>query len=820
MSFPPFQRHRLAVCSATLLLTSALGLAAGPATAADSPQVKHYQIASSALEDALNQFGREAGILLSYDPSLVAGRRAPALRGDFSVAEGLQHLLRGSGLTLVHQGDNNYTLSKAQATGDADGTAILPAMVVSGAAVSSTTEGSNSYTTEVTSSSTGLDLSIRDTPQSVTVVTRQRMDDQNLTSISEVLDQVVGIEANSTSALGSDGISYMSRGFSVENYLVDGVPRPTGIYGFTEETADMIAYDRIEVVRGASGLMSGMGSPAASVNLVRKRATATPQVQINVQGGAWDMYRGEVDVSGPLLDSGRLRGRLAAAYQENDSFVDREHHEQQALFGVLEADLSDSTLLSAGFEYQDFNNQGASRGGLPLFYSDGSYADLSRSTNSGTDWSDFTRDSLNLFARLEHQLSDRWQLKIQAEHKSGGYDESLGYNYARWIDKQTGAGGTLYMTRWAADQEITAFNASLQGSFDWLGQEHQLLFSAFHADYANEGDNYPGWYNGTMPVSLPNSFEFYETGYWPKPDLSATGGTFGSDVKTTAYAAAMRLNPTDRVHLLLGARVSDWQQDDWTKTAAGAKTTTPVTNENGVVTPYAGLVLDLTEQWSTYASYTAIFEPQNEQDISGNTLQPLEGNNYELGLKGELMDGRLNATLSVFQLQQENLAVSLGPGFVTPNGAQAYRAEAGAESEGFELELAGELAEGWQVAGGFARTTTENSTGDHINRYIPDNTFKLFTTYEWDQLLQGLTVGGNLRWQDEAVAEDAGPNGEDFVQDSLFLVDLLAKYRVNEQLSLALNLNNAFDKTYYSGMQYIGRYGEPRNLVASARWQF
>ncbi|MEH6565026.1 MAG: TonB-dependent siderophore receptor [Halopseudomonas sp.] len=816
MRLPPFQRQRLSSLSSALLLASTLGLHTGLATAADSNQVRHYQIASTSLENALNQFGREAGILLSFDPTLVSGQRAPALSGEYSVEEGLRQLLQGSGLSPVPQGEGSYTLSRAQTVESAEGMATLPAMLVSGAGVSSTTEGSGSYTTDAMSSSTGLELSMRDTPQSVTVVTRQRMEDQNLTSISQVMDQIVGIEGNNSSALGSDGIGYFSRGFSVDNYLVDGVPRPPGIYGFEEETADMVAYDRIEIVRGASGLMSGMGSPAASVNLIRKRATATPQASVTVQAGAWDLYRGEMDVSGALIDSGRLRGRLAASYQENDTFVDREHHEQQAAYGIIEADLSDTTVLSGGFEYQDFNNSGASRGGLPLFYTDGGYTNFDRSTSTATDWSDFSRDSLNLFATLEQAISDRWQLRLQAEHKTGGYDESFGYVYAPAIDRQTGAGGTLYMNRWAADLELSAFNASLSGSFDWLGQEHQLSFSAFHADYSEEGDNYPGWLIAVLPDSVP----FYDSGAWPKPDLSATGARYGTDITTTAYIAAMRLNPTDRLHLLLGARVSDWDEEDWSRTAAGNKTTTPVANENGVVTPYAGVVFDLTQQWSTYASYTNIFEPQNEKDINGTTLAPLEGNNYELGLKGELLDGRLNATLSVFQLQQENLAVSLGAGTVTPDGSQAYRAEPGSESEGFEVELSGEVTPGWQVAGGFARASVKNNDGDHINRHIPTNTFKMFSTYELNALLNGLAVGGNLRWQDETLAEGIGPNGEDFTQDSLFLLDLMTRYKANDQLTLALNLNNAFDKTYYSGMQYLGRYGEPRNLVASARWQF
>src|SRR5690606_11902589 len=257
--------------------------------------------------------------------------------------------------------------------------------------------------------------SLRETPQCVTVVTHDHMTDQNLTSISQIMEQIVGIEANTTSALGSDGVNYTARGFSVENYLIDGVPRPTVIYAFGEETSDMVAYDRIEVIRGSAGLMSGMGYPSASVNLIRKRPTAENRGSISAQAGTWDLSRIEADISGVLTSDENIRGRLAVAYQENDSFVDREHHDRYAGYGILEADLTDATTLSAGFEYQDFQNSGASRGGVPLFYSDGSYARLSRSTNSGTEWSEFNRESTNLFATLEHRLTDNWQLKFHAE---------------------------------------------------------------------------------------------------------------------------------------------------------------------------------------------------------------------------------------------------------------------------------------------------------------------------------------------------------------------------------------------------------------------
>lgn len=786
-----------------------------PATAPAEAAKHHFDIAPGAINAVLKQFASAAGITLSYDPKQLQGLESGGILGRYSVDEALRVLLKGTGLLVNRTVGGAYLVSNPNSE-----LTTLPPVQISGTALTAITEGSGSYTTGSASSATGLALSPRETPQSITVVTHDRMTDQNLTSISEVMEQVVGIQGNTTSALGSDGVSYVARGFNVENYLVDGVPRPTVIYAFGEETSDMIAYDRIEVIRGSSGLMSGMGYPSASINLIRKRPTAETTGSVGVQAGSWDLLRLETDIGGSLNQKESIRGRVAISYQENDYFIDREQHDRVAGYGIIEADLGNSTSLSAGFEYQDFQNSGASRGGVPLFYTDGSRTSFSRSTNSGTKWSEFNRESTNLFATLQHQLGENWQLKLHAEHKEGLYDESLGYVYANNFDKDTGEGGTMYISRWAGDLELSAFNASLSGNFELFGRQHDLTVNAFHAEYIEDGDDYPGWWSGLPTQPVPDSPAFFKNGEWPKPDLSATGSTFGKDVETTALSSALRLHLIDPLHVILGMRLSDWQQDNWNRSAEGVKTTTTVTEESGIVTPYFGVVGDITENLSVYASYTNIFEPQSKQTLSGNTLDPLEGNNYEVGLKAEFMDGNLNASLAVFQMQQENYAIALGDGIYAPDGSIAYRAEDGLEAKGYELEVSGELAPGWQVIGGFANARLKGADGKQINRHINENSFKLFSTYELNQLLGGLKVGGNLSWQDRGIAEDVGPDGEDFKQDSLFLLDLLARYKVNEQLTVSANLNNVFDKEYYSGMRYIGRYGEPRNVRVSARWSF
>ncbi len=803
------QRLALALC---------IGLAGLPSSvlaqaAAVAPTEQHYELPAGSLTSALNALARQAGLTLSLDPALVAGRSAPALAGKLTAQQALDRLLEGSGLA-----------------GQVGGGAILVApqdktlapVKVKAAGMSDSTEGSGSYTTGVTKASTGLSLSPRETPQSISVMTHDRMQDQDLTSIADVMQQLVGISVSNSSALGSDGTQYVARGFAIDNYMVDGVPRPTSIYGFAEETADMVAYDRIEVIRGASGLMTGIGTPSATVNLIRKRPTREYAGSVTAKVGSWNSYRLEADAGGALVDSGRLRGRMAAAYQENDSFVDREHAERQVVYGVVEADLTESTLLTIGVEYQDFENNGASRGGVPLLFSDGTKTHLSRSTNSGADWSTFSRDSINVFAALEHSLSEAWSLGFSAEHKEGGYDESIGYIYTNALNRD-GSGGTMYSSRWAGDLQIDALSASLNGTFKLLGQQHDLVLTATHAEYSDEGDGHPGWWaSGPYRAAVADAFEFYATGKWPQPYLGPDGSRYGGEIKESALSGVVRLRATAAISVILGARVSDWEESEWYSDATSGKSTTPLGEENGVFTPYAGVVVDLTRELSAYASYTSVFKPQSYKDIDGGRLDPLEGNNYELGLKAEMMDGRFNASAALFQMEQDNYAVALGAGIYAPDGSVAYRAADGAEVEGVELEISGELMPGWQVAGGYAYAAGEEESGARLVPNVPRDTFKLFSTYQLPGSWSALTVGGNLKWQGSSSVENVSVlGGGDYEQGSFLVADLLASYRFADGLVLSAHANNIFDKTYYSGL-YLGgaRYGDPRNYSVSLRYDF
>lgn len=787
---------------------------AASAQLAITPQqaMTKFDLPAGKLSTALNALARQSGLTLSVEPALLAHKTVVATKGRFTAQQALDRLLAATDLTAQVSGSAIVIIRKPMAA------STLQTVKINAAALGATTEGTGSYTTRAASNATGLSLSLRETPQSVTVVTRDRMQDQGMTSIADVMTQIVGISSRSGGALGTDNTNYVARGFAVQNYMVDGVPRPEGIYGFREETADMTPYDRIEVIRGAAGLMAGTGVPSASINMIRKRPTAEFAGAVTAKTGTWDLYRLEADVGGTLAEG--VRGRVAAAYQENDTFVDREHAERKVFYGVIETDIAESTLLTAGIEYQDYENLHASRGGVPLLFSDGTETDFSRATNNAADWSSFERDSTNVFVSLDHSFNDDWRANVAAERKQGSYDDHIGYIWSTTLNPD-GSGGNMMSARWAADLEIDAIDAGVQGAFDWLGRKHDVSVTASYASYKDDGTDLPGWWNrGVYYTPMPNAFDFYATGDWPQPDLDTKGDPIDSEITQSAITALTRLKPTDSLSIILGSRVTNWEEDN-----IGDDNDS---EENSVITPYAGVVYDLTSALSLYVSYTNVFEPQSEVDIEGDRLDPLEGNNYELGLKAELLDGRLNASAAVFQMQQDNFPVPLGENalgdpITAPDGSTAHRAESGTEVKGFELEAGGELTPGWQVAGGYARADAEDRDGKTLESNVPRNTFKLFTSYKLRGDLSGLTLGGNLRWQNRIWEEGSLPDDTPYKyeQGSFSVIDLTAKYVLPQDITLALHANNVFDKRYYSGLVDGGsRYGEPRNYNLSVRYDF
>ncbi|CAD0303925.1 hypothetical protein CFBP7900_02530 [Xanthomonas hortorum pv. carotae] len=258
---------------------------------------------------------------------------------------------------------------------------------------------------------TRLPLTLQETPQSVSVIGLQRLEDESLFSIDDVMRNVTGVNV---SFYDTQRPLYFARGFQITDFQVDGLPTYSGS---TNQEYDTVFYDRIEVIRGANGLLTGAGIPSATVNLLRKRPGKEFDASFAVSAGTWDFRRMQADVNAPLTEDGRWRSRVVAAWQDRDYYYDRYHDNKMSGMAVLEGDLTDSTTLTVGYQRQDNSPVGSTWGTVPFFAADGSLANLSRSTNLAPEWTRWQRETSTAFANLEQRFGEDWLLRVNTAHQ-------------------------------------------------------------------------------------------------------------------------------------------------------------------------------------------------------------------------------------------------------------------------------------------------------------------------------------------------------------------------------------------------------------------
>ncbi len=798
----PFRPHALA---AAMSLSLVLPLMATPTAAASREQVLQFNLGADSLANTLNAIARQSGRIVMLEPALVRGKAAPAISGELTAEQAMQQALRGSGLVLRVTSAGSYTVQPASAADAVE----LGATTIDGQGLGATTENTGAYTTGSTNTATKFGLSLRETPQSVTVIPRQVMNDQHLQSLNDVVKFTPGLSSNHRD---SDRYTFYSRGFQIQNFEYDGIPTQVANESqqYTSTLLDMALYDRVEVVRGATGLLSGAGTPSATLNLVRKRPTAEAQAYVYGEAGAWDHYRTEADVSGPLTDSGNIRGRLVGVYEKSGSFIDWYKTDKRVLYGAVDMDLSEDTLLRLSLDYQNNNSDGVSFGHIPLFNSDGTSTNFSRSFNPGARWSYMDNSHYNFTALVEHALANDWSLKASYSHQYAYRDATTGSASRGSPDALTGAGVSMYVNRLDSYQTQDNLDVFATGPFTLGGREHELVVGS---SVAYTHLNYP-----TYELATPDVDNIYQWDGNPggKPDLSRTQDNL-TRLSQTGFYTAVRLKPYDPLSIIIGTRVSWWKQiDDTVDFASGDKTSDTV-QKSGVVTPYAGVVYDLNDTYSVYASYTNIFLPQTYYKTSaGTSLKPLQGDNYEIGLKGEFFDGALNTSVALFEVKQKNTPQFVGE---ADDGTEIYRAIPGTTTRGIETEISGALTPRWNVIGGYTYRESHDEDGNRVETNQPMNQLKLGSTYRLPGEWERLTVGGNWLWQSDIYAVNS-TFGTKAHQRDYGVVGLLANYKVDQHLTLGVNLNNLFDKKYYDGLGTFnsGSYGEPRNVVVNARW--
>ncbi|GAB7527618.1 TonB-dependent siderophore receptor [Pseudomonas sp. 3A(2025)] len=806
VTLPSYPAKPLAVAILGATLTLQAGLfqpllsAAGQAHAEES--MRRYAIAPGTLGAVLSRFASEAGVVLSFDAALTNGKQSKGLQGTYSVPQGFAQLLAGSALQVTRSTSGDYVLIP-RSGGDA---VELGATSINGSVLGATTEGTHAYATGATNTATRMNLSIKDTPQSVTVVTRQRIEDQNLKNLDEVLLNTTGITLTRN---GSERSNYYARGQQIDTLQIDGVPTNIGNSYSMDALSkpDTNLYDRIEVVRGANGLMQGAGNPSAAVNLVRKRPTAQAQAELSSSLGSWDTWRNALDVSGPLNDSGTLRGRSVLAYTKGNSYLDEAGKENTLVYAIAEADLSDSSLMTLGFSYQKDRNPGYDWSGLPS-QANGNFYPLSRSTALTGSWSKLNKANTTVFADYQQQFDNDWKLVVAANLMWAKSDFLANYT---WPVAANAGKYTLNPRGFRYDDTQTSLDGYFTGPFSLLGRQHEAVFgfNLRHDDFDYHGGR-DASYSYILDVNNLNAFNP------PAPNINYSLWKYNYTTQERGAYAATRLNLTDSTHLIIGTRMS-WYESE--SDINGVKTELSRPRE---IVPYVGIVQDLTETLSAYASYTEIFKPQSTVDFNGSMLDPATGSNYEMGLKAERLDKRLGGSVALFQTDLTGVAQSLAS---CATGIQSCaEPQEKIRTRGIDLEAYGEPLPGWNLSAGYTYSSPRydggSKKGSAAATDIPRHLFKLNTDYRLPAPLQQLRIGASLYAQSSMYKSDATWRVQ---QGGYAITGFHAVYEVSKDLDVQYNLNNAFDRKYYQTVQYNhynNFYGEPRNFTVGVRMKF
>ncbi|MFF3701717.1 MULTISPECIES: TonB-dependent siderophore receptor [Pseudomonas] len=799
------------------LLGLALSAAAAPLLGAAAPaatqQVQRWNIPAGPLDAALEQMARQGGLNLSYDAASLQGKTTAGVSGSHDNAQALALLLQGSGVQVQQKSANSFLLLPAVDIGDA---LELGATSISSDRLGETTEHSGSYTTGAVTIGK-MPQTLRHTPQSVSVLTRQRLDDQNITNLTTLMEQTPGVVVD---YVDSERVTYYSRGYQIDAIQYDGATVVQGSGGGSFIQSDSAIIDRAEILRGATGMLRGAGNPSGTVNLVRKRPTRDFQASASVTAGSWDAQRYVADLSGALTDNGAIRGRMIAVHDDKDSFQDSRMERKNVFYGVLAADLGERTTLTGGIEYTELEATG-SWGGLPANF-DGSPLKLSRSTYLGADWNRWNRSNLQTFAELEHVFDNDWTLKVSGTRTQFRLDDH-GFKQTYFTRAST---TNPYLMNYqvtegdGGESEQTNLSATLNGPFQLLGREHELMVGVerIRNDSTASATNFTA--SGVFDIR-----EWDPKTSLPEPSINISAKPVMTRTTQQAAHATWRISLADPLTAVIGARINwyDYKQENNLKTSGKYS----VDRE---IVPYAALIYDLNSNLSLYGSYTEIFNPQSATDASNAVLDPVTGEAYELGVKGEFYDGRLNTSLAVFRIYQVGNALDdLGsPDPCLPNYTSGHcKVAAGKNrSEGFELEVTGEVLPGWQVSGGYTYTTTEylkdtlSNTGNVLRPTDPKRQLKLFTSYRLPGAYDAWTVGGGVSAQSDIYSR----NGNAVASQSGYAVySALLGYRFNQHYSLQLNANNLFDKHYYKkvGATATGYYyGDPRNVSLTLRASF
>lgn len=894
------------------------------------------ELAPQPLGEALLQLGRQTSLQFFYPSALVQGIVAPGVSGTLTPEQALQRLLAGSGLVYRRDGDS-IMLSRVPAAGSTSN--LLPEVTVTAQGQGSVTENSGSYTSGATSVATKLATSLKETPRSVSVMTNQQLKDQGLEgkNLEEALRWAPGITLDDTvmggyaaSTADTNMPQIYSRGQQITNLQIDGITydlngaesnsstrrsasdfsglRASGLLGLP----DMVLFDHVEIVRGPNSVFSGNGTPSATLNMVRKRPLKDFQLIGELSGTSWRNNaghiagRGTVDVTGalPVMD-GRLRGRFLASKADGAaSFLAHHDSERETVYAALEADLTPDTVLGLNFSKEKTDTSGQPvAGGLPRYHWG---EDIGLPVGSNFTSPDvYTRsDNEHFQLYLNHRINERWHVAANFSHMDQRLD-SLGLNWLSSNIDEDGRGGRLSISRpMQREGKQNSFDVRLNGDFNILGRQTSLLFGMDFKDMQGAASYDSRFINGGAEIADIRRYDYRQT---LAGDYEPLIGTYAfNDTQTEkGLYASLKVNVTDPLNLFISGRYARFQSKSIAQRPSGVPwgSYSHDSGENAQpITPTYAITYDLGDKLTAFVSHSRSYQDQSFYRkgtlldasnpwgaldsgayVVGGTVDPIIGKNWELGLNGAFLNGRLNANATLFHTKRTGIVVDAGFG---PSGTTAELGftsccwvNAGEQaSKGLDIGLSGEVYPGVQLSAGYTfnkNKTLLNASGlsasFRSHTRSPEHQLKLWghyqpggawrkwnfgagivaqskayssgtaaeylgydPDYEWKDP-DGNPTGdtGRSVWSNEAYYADGAHGGfnpgavytlpYDFTQQQYGVVSASVGYQLHRTWYAQLNIDNVFDKRYYRtiGTATDGNYyGAPRSFTLTLRATF
>ena len=688
----------------------------------------------------------------------------------------------------------------------------LPTVQVQGIGKQTT----SNYTIPASSAATGIRLTQRETPQSLSVVTEKQMDDQGLDTLQDVLKQTPGVFHSKMGNNVSGHSQFISRSQAIDSISVDGAPKflydGKAIRRGTNNL-DSALYEQVVVVRGASGLSNGgMGEPGGTVALERKKPTAKPAVSVEAGVGSWNHYRFVLDANHPLNADNTLRGRAILVSDHGGDYLPNTSRHNHTFYGILSYDLTPQTHWRLGTEIHRFRNTGSSPFSYLTVAGDPDnnqpfepFAASPRS-NSSAKWAYGKENSAEIFTSVNHEFENGWTLNGNYSHTYGKSDAVAGMAGPFVINPDYSA--QFVAERDQAKYTDQDFSLSLDGDYPLWGRRHEFN-AGISYQYNKET---PSYYERNKDGIVPDLRLF--DGNFTKPAIPYLRDGF-AHMKNFSIYGSTRFKLTDRLALIGGGRFVDWQY----RYSSDRNNFADSRHKNKVFIPYLGASYDLNDNLTAYTSYTTIFRPQvRNLDRNGKPLEPQRGKTYELGLKASWFEGRLNASAAAFINKRDHLSKEI---YDRKNQWVYYEPINNTTTKGVELSVGGRLSDKWLLNASYAYSKLKNDSGNVVNPSYPAHLFKLFTAYD---VTDRLNLGANVNWQSGTNAYDeyqpftvAGK--EALTQRPYATLDLTAHYKIGKSTRIGLDFENVFNKRYRP-MPDIHVYGTPRSLTATLKHTF